>query len=94
MQERRVILSPKKRTARSVWTQALAVPEMLCVRGDVRRICAIVTMPMRNPKIPARSITLQKKIDLNLLAYCMIVLRSKMMMRGMKRMMLFVLFYR
>lgn len=35
-----------------VWAHALAVPEMLCVNGDVTFICKAVTNPMEKPHKP------------------------------------------
>ena len=49
-------------------------------------------MPMRNPKIPAVFMTPQNNKDLNASRCSMIIFRSKMMIKGMNRKMLFVLF--
>eukprot|EP01139_Manchomonas_bermudensis_P024676 Amastigsp_a843169_40.p4 type:complete len:167 gc:universal Amastigsp_a843169_40:255-755(+) len=45
--------------ASSDWAHALAVPETLCVSGEVYLICIIVTMPMAKPSPPAAHMSTQ-----------------------------------
>ena len=47
-------------TERTVWTQALAVPEIVLVKGVVYLICKKVAILIKNPVIPVMVITVQK----------------------------------
>ena len=55
------------------WAAALAVPEMLCVSGDVALTCITVTSPMAKPVPPKTVIAPQKTGERSLLALSMII---------------------
>jgi len=69
-------------------TAALAVPLILCVKGEVALICKTVTMPMENPKKPATIMAAQKGAENNcpLAQDAIKGSASKAIMRGMNMM--------
>ena len=55
------------------WKAALAVPEMLCVKGVVAFICMTVTNPIANPMQPVILIEAQKNTEYNLAELSIII---------------------